>query len=116
MFGFKLSLKCAAAALAILLVGNATVAQSQTTRRTRRESNANRQARIARTIQETYSHRWEVAGGGGYLRFRTGEHLQRSNQALWFGSATYNLSPKLGIIADARGAYGTAKIDNLSSV
>jgi hypothetical protein len=81
-------------------------------RRNRRESNANRKARIERTIQETYSHRYEVFGGGGYLRFRSGEYLQRNNEVTWATSATYFLNPKLGITADIRGAYGNAKVGN----
>ena len=32
-----------------------------------------RKARIARTIEATYSHRYEVAGGGGYFRFQPGD-------------------------------------------
>ncbi len=81
-------------------------------RRTRRESNANRKARIARAIQETYSKRFEVAGGGGYLRFRSGEYLQKNNEVTFFGSGTYFLNPKLGITADVHGGYGNAKVGN----
>ena len=49
----------------------------------RRETNASRQARIARTIEATYSHRYEVIGGGGYLRFRSGSQLKRNNEISW---------------------------------
>ena len=99
MFGFRLSVKnVAAVLLAAIMASGAGAAQAQSTHRTRRESNANRKARIARTIQETYSHRWEVGGGGGYLRFRSGENLQRNNQITWDTWGQYNLSPKLGIV------------------
>ena len=81
-------------------------------RRTRRESNANRKARIARAIQETYSKRYEVAGGGVYLRFRSGEYLQKNNEVTFFASGTYFLNPKLGVTADVHGAYGVAKVGN----
>lgn len=81
-------------------------------KRVRRESNANRRARIAREIQDTYTHRWEVSGGGGYLRFRPGEYLRKNNEVTFFGNASYFLNPKLGILADAHGAYGNAKIGN----
>ncbi len=81
-------------------------------RRARRESNANRKARIARAIQETYSKRNEAAGGGGYLRFRSGEHLQKNNEVTFFLSETYFLNPKLGITGDVHGAYGKAKVGN----
>ena len=73
MFGFRLSVKqIAGVLLAGSMASGAVAAQAQTTHRTRRESSANRKARIARTIAETYSHRYEVAGGGGYLRFDSG--------------------------------------------
>jgi hypothetical protein len=113
MFGFRLSLKrVSAVLLAVAIASGASAVEAQTTRRTRRESNANRKARIERTIQETYSHRWEVGGGGGYLRFRSGEHLQKNNEVTFWMSGTYNLNPKLGVIADVRGAYGNAKVGN----
>jgi opacity protein-like surface antigen len=86
--------------------------EAQSTHRTRRESNANRKARIERTIQDTYTRRWEVGGGGGYLRFRSGENLQRNNQISFWTSGTYFLNPKLGITGDIRGSYGNAKIGN----
>ena len=66
MFGFRLSVKCAAAVLlAGLMASGVSAVEAQSTHRTRRESNANRKARIARAIQDTYTHRWEVGGGGG---------------------------------------------------
>jgi hypothetical protein len=113
MFGFRLSVKCAAGVLlAAFMASGAVALQAQTTRRTRRESSANRKARIERTIAETYSHRFEVAGGGGYLRFQSGSLLQRNNEVTFFMTTTYFLNPKIGIIGDIRGAYGKAKIDN----
>ena len=115
MFGFRLNVKCVSGVLlAILVASGASAVEAQSTRRTRRESNANRKARIARTIEETYSHRYEVAGGGGYLRFRSGEYLQRNNEVTFFMTGTYFLNPKLGIIGDVRGMYGNAKIGNSS--
>src|SRR5260370_16123974 len=114
MFGVRMSVKWVAAVLLVvaMMAGGATSVEAQTARRTRRESNANRKARIERTIQETYSHRWEVGGGGGYLRFRSGENLQKNNEVTFWMSGTYNLNPKLGVVADVRGAYGNAKIGN----
>jgi hypothetical protein len=111
MFGF--SVKSVAAVLAaVVIVSAATHAEAQSARRKRRESNANRKARIERTIQETYSHRWEVGGGGGYLRFRSGEDLQRNNEVTWWVSGTYSMNQKLGILASAQGSYGNAKVGN----
>jgi hypothetical protein len=112
MFGFRLSVKCVAGVLLAGSIASGTTAvQAQTTHRTRRESSANRKARIARTIAETYGHRYEVAGGGGYLRFQSGAP-QRNNEVTFFMSGTYFLNPKLGIIGEIRGAYGNAKIGN----
>jgi hypothetical protein len=113
MFGFRLSVKFVAGVLlAGSLASGAVAVQAQVTHRTRRESSANRKARIARTIAETYSHRYEVAGGGGYLRFQSGSSLQRNNEVTFFMTGTYFLNQKLGIIGDVRGAYGNAKIGN----
>ena len=94
------------------LFGGLVTAQAQAPRRTRRESNANRKARIQREIAETYTHRFEMAGGGGYLRFRSGQYLQKNNEVTFWLNGTYLLNPKLGIIADVHGAYGNAKIGN----
>ena len=98
----------AAGLLAMTLGANA----GAQVRRTKRESSANRKARIQKAVDDTYSHRWEVFGGGGYLRFRSGQYLQKNNEVTWATSATYMLNPKLGIVADVRGAYGNAKVGN----
>jgi hypothetical protein len=112
MFGFRLSVKCAAGVLLAAFIASGAVAvQAQTTHRTRRESSANRKARIARTIAETYGHRYEVAGGGGYLRFQSGAP-QRNNEVTFFMTGTYFLNPKLGIVGEVRGQYGNARIGN----
>ncbi len=80
-----------------------------------RRRNSNRQARIARNIQDTYSHRYEVAGGGGFLRFRTGQYLQKSDEVTFMSSLTRQLTPQWGVVADVRGNYGQGKIPNLFS-
>ena len=111
MFGLKLKQKCVAVMLlAGLMASGAGIMQAQSTRRTRRESNANRQARIARIIKDTYSHKWEVGGGGGYLRYRSGEGLQRNNEVSFWLSGTRYFNPKFGLETDIRGAFGNAKI------
>lgn len=112
MLGFISDLKKISA---VLLVGGllGTVSShAQMTRRSKRESNANRQARIARSIEDTYSHRWEVAGGGGSLRVRSGPTTQRNNEITWAVSNTYYFNPKLGVEGDVRGSYGDAKVNN----
>jgi hypothetical protein len=98
--------------VATLLIA-ASPASAQQRRAPRRESNANRKARIARTIAETYAHRWEVGGGGGYERFRSGPYQQQDNQVTFWASTMYSLNPKLGIVGEVRGAYGNAKIGNI---
>ncbi len=96
---------------AVVLAGSLTTAgaQKKQVRHARRETNASRQARIARTIDETYAHRWEIFGGGGYERFRPGEYLKKNNEISWAADATYFLSPKLGVVASAQGSFGYAK-------
>jgi hypothetical protein len=97
--------------LAALLIAVSTAfsANAQAPRRTGHETNATRQARIARQMEETYSHRWEVAGGGGYLRFRSGEYTQKNSEITFWVNTTYYLNEKLGITGELRGAYGNAK-------
>ncbi len=75
----------------------------------RRETNASRQARIARAIQDTYSHKYEVYGGGGFLRFRSGEQLKKNNEVSWAASGNYYFNPKWAVIGSAQGSFGNAK-------
>ena len=112
MSGFFRTTTLFTAALLIAAVSSST-AQAQTTKRQRRETNANRQARIQRTINDTYSHRYELFGGGGYLRFHPGEYLRKNDEITWAASGTYFLNEKLGITGDARGAFGDANLPNL---
>jgi hypothetical protein len=77
--------------------------------RPKHETNASRQARIAKTIEETYSHRYEVTGGGGYLRFRSGSVTKKNNEVSWATSVNYYLNPKLAVVGDIRGSFGNAK-------
>ena len=74
----------------------------------RRETNATRLARIQHTIEDTYSHRFELTGGGGYLRFRSGDYTKRNNEVSWAASVNYYLTPKLAVVGDARGSFGNA--------
>jgi hypothetical protein len=93
----------------MLAVFAAAAANAQTTRRSAHETNASRKARIARQIKETYTHRWEAAGGGGYLRFRSGQFTQKNSEITFWANTTYYLNEKLGITGEIRGAYGNAK-------
>jgi hypothetical protein len=110
---FRMKLPIVAAAILAVAVLAASPAQAQS-RRPRRESNANRKARIAREIQETYTHRWEIGTGGGYLRFRSGESLQKNSEIAFWMNGSYYLNQKLGITGEVRGGFGNAKVGNNS--
>src|SRR5271156_190306 len=69
---------------------------------------ARRAQRKQRIVQDTYSHKFEVYGGGGYTRFLPGAALQHMNEAAWNGGFTDYLWGRLGLTADVRGYYGTA--------
>jgi hypothetical protein len=89
-----------------------STAQAQPTRKPSHETNANRKARIERQIKETYTHRWEVGGGGGWLRFRSGEFTQKNSEIAFWMDANYYFNEKLGLTGEIRGAYGNAKVPN----
>ena len=108
----KIGTRAAVAALFATLLLAASPSVAQSVHRTRRESTANRKARIARTVAATYGHRFEVGGGGGYMRFEPGKFLQQNNEITFWASTLYALNPKLGIAGEVRGAYGSAKIGN----
>lgn len=88
--------------------GKGEAQQQRKQKRPRHETNASRQARIARTIQETYSHPWEVFGGGGYLRWKSGDYTKKNNEISWAASTNYYLTPKFAIVGDAQGSFGYA--------
>jgi hypothetical protein len=69
---------------------------------------ARRQARTQRVIEDTYSHKFEAYGGGGYTRFRPGASLQHINESAWNGGFTDYLWGRTGITGDLRGYYGVA--------
>lgn len=103
-----LSFAAPVALLIALLIAPAARAQFHT----HRETNANRRARIERQIKDTYTHRYEVSGGGGYLRFRSGQFTQKNNEINFFFNTTYFLNEKVGLTGEVRGYYGRAKIPN----
>lgn len=92
-----------------LLAGGLSSSDAQVKqRRARRETNASRQARIARTVAATYGNRWEIFGGGGYLRWHSGQYTKKNNEVSWAAAVNYYLDPKLAIVGDARGSFGYA--------
>jgi len=70
--------------------------------------NSRRQERVRQFIRDTYSHKYEVYFGGGYLRFRPGASLQHLNESAWNAGAVDYLYGRLGVAVDSRGYYGTA--------
>ena len=103
---FQMSALC----LALLLPAVSLPARAQG--RLHKETTANRQRRIAATMQDTYTHRYDIFVGGSYLRFRTGDTLRRSNLAGFDIMGTRWLNPGLGITAEIRGQYGNAHAPN----
>ena len=109
--GFKVSIQALAAVLMATMLAVSS-GRAQTTRKEGRDTNANRKLRAARQIKETYTHRWEVGGGGGFLRYRSGQYLQKNSEIAFWLDTTYYFNPKLGITGELRGNYGNAKIGN----
>lgn len=99
----------------MVAVLTATPAHAQSPSRESRETNANRKARIQRQITDTYTHRWEVGGGGGFLRFSSGPINQRNNEIAFWMNTTYYFNQKLGLTGELRGYYGNAKIQNYNT-
>ena len=73
---------------------------------------ARRRMRQQQIINDTYTHKYEVYTGGGYLRFRPGPSLQHMNESAWNVGVTEWIRPKLGVTADFRGYYGDANTLN----
>ncbi len=76
------------------------------------ENSASRQLHLTRAIKETYTHRWEIGGGGGFLRFEPGPLLRRDNQIDWAVSGAYYVTPAYGIVAEVSGHDGDVKLNN----
>jgi hypothetical protein len=66
-----------------------------------------KQRREAQLITDTYTHRWEVYGGGEYMRFRPGPDIHNSGMGGWVLGLTRYFTPRFAITADARGDYGS---------
>jgi hypothetical protein len=104
----KSKLRSLAIGAAAGLFAGALAASAQIPTTHRRETNASRQARIRRTVEDTYSHRYEVFGGGGFLRWKSGDYTQKNNEITWAVNNSYYLNSKLAIVGDARGSFGNA--------
>lgn len=111
----KSGLATAAFAVLVFALMASSPAAAQSNRRPRRESTANRKARIQRAIDETYGHRWEAAGGGGFLRFRPGESLRQNNEVSFWADTLFSLNPRFGVLGTVTGSYGKAHIGNTST-
>ncbi len=86
--------------------------RAQVLREAQNRVEARRRIREQQLEQDTYSHKFEVYAGGGYLRFRPGSSLQHNTEAAWNVGVTEWIRPKLGITGDVRGYYGTAITNN----
>ncbi len=95
---------CAAFAFAIT-----TAKPLRAQSKTRRETSINRQRRLAATLKDTYTHKYEIGVGGSYLRAHTGDYMRKTNLAGFAVTDTYYLSPQWGIVGDARGYFGNAR-------
>ena len=70
---------------------------------------ARRKARILQIVAQTYNYKYEIYGGGGYLRFRPGSTLQHNQEAQWnLGFTDYLGSSNWGVMGQLRGYYGKA--------
>jgi hypothetical protein len=89
-----------------LMAGALGSAKAQVANAPLPDTNGNREARIARTIEDTYSHRWELFGGGGFLRFHSGEQVAKNNEVSWAVNSSYFLNRKLAVVAQTQGSFG----------
>jgi len=111
--GFRVSTQSLVAVLIFTLATLAgSTGRAQAAHKSGHETNANRKARIERQVKETYTHRWEVGGGGGWLRFRSGQSTQKNSEITFWMDTTYYFNQKLGLTGEIRGAYGNAKVPN----
>lgn len=82
--------------------------QARLAREARTRIRARRQQRIQKAVEDTYNHKYEIYGGGAYVRFHPGPNLQHINEEGWSGGFTDYLRPRLGVTVDFRGYYGLA--------
>ncbi|HTW47349.1 MAG TPA: outer membrane beta-barrel protein [Acidobacteriaceae bacterium] len=85
-----------------------TQQRTEVLREAQERVNARRKIRIKQIIQDTYSHKYELDWGGGYLRFRPGNTLQHNSESSWNVDLTDYLRGDLGVTVEGRGYYGTA--------
>jgi hypothetical protein len=76
---------------------------------------ARRQQRIAAIVQDTYSHKYEIYGGVGFLRLRPGPYLQNVSEFGFDAGVTRYFTNKLGVTADGRGYFGSAYVGDLDT-
>ena len=86
---------------------SATATAPQTNQSAAARVRARRQQRIDAIIKDIYGHKYEFFAGYGYLRFRPGDTLQHTSESAWDVGFTDYVKPKLGIVGDFRGYYGT---------
>jgi hypothetical protein len=82
--------------------------RAEVLRQAQERVNARRKVRIRQIIADTYSHKYELDSGAGYLRFRPGDSLQHNSEVNWQVDLTDYLRGDLGVTVEGRGYYGTA--------
>lgn len=86
-----------------------TQERAQVLQEAQRRLEARRRARIRQIIAQTYNYKYEIFGGGGYLRFRPGPVLQHNQESEWnLGLTDYLGSSNWGVTGEIRGYYGKA--------
>jgi hypothetical protein len=110
-----------AAALAVMLCLPAR-GHAQFTLHKKHETTVTRQRKIAATIEDEYTHRYEVFVGGGYMTYRPGQqsfattppqgNLKANGEGVWAVHPTYYFDPKWAVTGAVQGQYGEADIGN----
>jgi len=103
--------RCLTAAVVVMSLGVAMGVQAQTQHK-RHESSVSKKFHLQHVIEDTYTHKYEAAVGGGLMRFTAGPTLRRDNQIDWATSLAYYLNPKYAIVGDIRGHYGDVSLPN----
>jgi len=106
----------------MLFLSLLTPAEAQLFSHKKHEVTASRKRKIAATIEDEYTHRYEAFVGGGFMTFRPGQAIttttpstgvKRSNdEGVWSTNTTYYFSPRLGATAVVQGQYGEADTGN----
>jgi hypothetical protein len=111
-----------AAAVTVAMLGAALLSPAGAQEKKKHETTLSRQRKIAATVEDTYTHKYEGFVGGGFITFRPGQAITSTNphtgvlksndEGSWSSNMTYYLSPRLGATAAVQGQYGEANTGN----